>query len=212
MAKKNWKLMLFGALALAVLAGSQLLAQRSNETLHQRVQKAGGKLVWTYTPNRGVIYPNLEELAKRSEVIIVGRAIGHRGRLTPDGNSVVNEFSVRVQEVIKGDMPNGRSIQVRLPGGSYRFPDRTHVFVKPLGYTQAVDGGIYVFFLNKQSPVDKAYEPTSETQSLFALTGGRVRPANQVAYDPLVLKYGAMDAASFLSQLHRAVPREKKPK
>lgn len=55
--------------------GSRSIAQEPNQDLHQQSKNAGGKLVLRYLPDRSVIYPNIEELAQRSDLIIVGRLV-----------------------------------------------------------------------------------------------------------------------------------------
>ena len=56
-------------------------AQEPNQDLYELAKKAGGKLVLRYLPDRSVVYPNLEELAKRTDIIVVGRTLGHRAKL-----------------------------------------------------------------------------------------------------------------------------------
>jgi hypothetical protein len=212
MRKKIDHLILVFLVTLVGGAASFSAAQQLRRTLHDRAIKAGGKLVWRYRANRSLIYPNVEELAKRSDVIVVGRSLGHRPSLSPDGTFITNDFLVRVQDVIKGDVPSGKSIVVSLPGGAYRFSDGTFAALMPANYKQAEDGGTYVFFLKKKKigSVFKGHMLASETQGLFALKEGKVEPADSVRSDPVVVKYRGMGAANFLAQIHMAVPRKKK--
>jgi hypothetical protein len=180
---------------------------RPRETLQVRAQKAGGKLVWRYYPNRSVIYPNVEELAKRSDIVIVGLALGNRSTLTPDGKFITEDFLVRVQDVIKGALPTGRSILVSLPGGSHKFPDGTNVVVMPKAFKQAENGGTYIFLLRAKNTGSaiKGYQLASATQGLFAVKNGQIEPADQVATDPVVVLYRGMKLADFLKLLHLSV-------
>jgi hypothetical protein len=160
-----------------------------------------------------VVYPNLEELAKRSDIIVVGRTVGHRSQLTPDGKFITQDFLVRVQEVFKGDLPNRGSMLVSLPGGSYRFKDGTHVHVMAVGYKTPENGASYVFFLKQKTADYRGHTLASETQGLFALTKGNVvEPANPGPSDPMTLKYERMRTAAFLTKLHAAVQPQKKKK
>ena len=191
------------------LAGSAVMAQNPRATLHERSKKASGKLVWKYRANRSVIYRNIEDLAKQSDAIFIGRTLGHRPALSADGKFITNDFLVRVQDVIKGDLPNGRSILVSVPGGAYRFPDRTYAAVIPTGYKEPSDGKTYVFFLKKNANF-KGHMLVSESQGLFELSAGTVDPADLITRDPVVLNYKGMTVANFLRELHKAVPRKKK--
>ncbi|HEX8282832.1 MAG TPA: hypothetical protein VF588_05735 [Pyrinomonadaceae bacterium] len=208
-------------LALAFAPNPPALAQRhkpverprptqSKDKLHEMAKKSGGHFVLRYKPNRSTLYPNVEELAKRSDVIVIGRTLSHRSRLQPDGNFITQDFLVKVQEVVKGDIPNGRSIVVTLPGGSHRFPDGTYAIVEPVGNRPARDSGIYVFFLKaqkKNSPF-KGYLLASEMQGMFELTGGKVETSDASADNPIVRNYRQMSAPDFLKEIHKAVPRK----
>ena len=208
MPNKIHRLMLIALIAIVGASSAPILGQQKSRTdLYTRAKSTGGKFVWRYRPTRSVVYPNLEELAKRSDAVLVGRALGHRSNLTADGKFITQDFLVRVQEVFKGDLKNGNSITISLPGGSHKFKDGTRVHVMPADYTQAQDGGSYVFFLkDSRRSLNKGYRLTSEIQGLFAFKDGRVEPAYGVASDPMVMKYQGMAAKTFLAHLHAALP------
>jgi hypothetical protein len=210
MSKNLCGLMLLLAVALVgVVALAQQVSPDNPATLHEQAQKAGGRLVWRYAPDHSVTYANIEELAKRSDVIVVGRTVGHRARLRSDGKLIIENFVVRVLDVIKGDVPSRTSLTVSIPGGSYRFPDKTAAVVIPTNYRRPEDLGIYVFFL-KKNPTSQVYDLTSESQGLFEVTTGKVQPADLVIDHPVVMKYREMDVPTFLKQIHQAVPSIKK--
>jgi hypothetical protein len=199
---------LLAAASLAVLGQNA----KPKDSLHQRAKQAGGHFVLRYRPNRSTIYPNIEELAKRSDLIVVGLTIGHRPSLRPDGNFITTDYQVRVLELIKGDLANARSIVISLPGGSHRFPDGTFAIVKPLREKDVGDRETCIFFLRskKQNSDFNGYLLASETQGLFRLINGNVDSTDSVAGDPLVVKYQGMSAKNFLAQIHLAAPRKKK--
>jgi hypothetical protein len=195
------------------LGGSMALAQqgdKSGASLNERALRAGGRFVWRYRLNQSVIYANVEELAKRSDLIVVGRTIGHRARLRPDGKFINEHFVVRVYDVIKGDVPARASLTISVPGGSYRFPDKSAAVVIPINFRKPENRGIYAFFLKQKATDSKAYELASESQGIFDLTSGQVQPADLVMDHPVVMKYREMHAAAFLAEIHKAVPRTKK--
>lgn len=206
-------LLLVGLIGVPV-AGQKVKNEKPKNGLYEQAKKSGGKFVLRYKPNRSTVYPNIEELAKRSNLIIVGRTLGHRPQLRADGNFITKDFLVRIHEVIKGDLPAGtRSMLITLPGGSHRFADGSWVTVKPIGYKEAEDSGLYVFFLKAKKKDDTTFKGhllASETQGLFALNNGKVEPADLSPDDPVVVKYRGMDASEFLAQIHKAAPRKKK--
>jgi len=198
------------------LAGIEVLgqatkneAQKPKVTLHEQAKKAGGKVMLKYRPSRGTVYPNVAELAKRSDLIVVGRVLSHKSNLTADERVITQDFMLKVHEVIKGNLAKGTAVLFSLPGGTHRFPDKTYAAMVPVGYKQPEDGGIYVLFLKSRqanSPY-KGQRLVSESQGLFALTNGVVEPADLAADDPVNVKYRKMGAALFLSEIHKAVPR-----
>jgi hypothetical protein len=202
---------------IGIASGAAIVARNANPqsakpkiTLHDQAKKAGGKFVLKYKPNRGTVYPNVAELAKRSDLIVVGRILGHKANLTPDERFITQDFLVKVQELIKGESPRGSALLVSLPGGTHRFADKTFAVMVPVGFKQPEDGGLYVLFLktkNKNSAF-KGQRLVSEDQGLFALTNGAVDPADLTWDDPISVKYRKMNAASFLHEIHKAVPRK----
>ena len=203
------------AVALLLMIASSFLAmgQQVKSTLNERAKKAGGKLVWRYRAPRSVIYPNVEELAKRSDLILVGKALAHRSNLRADGKFMTNDFLVRVQGVLKGDAPVGESTLISIPGGARKFADGSFAALLPANFKAAEDGRIYVFFLEDKKKKASPYLGhmlVSETQGLFEIRDGKVEPADSVDSDPVVQKYRGMGAANFLAQIRLAVPKKKK--
>lgn len=197
-----------------IVGGAEVFAQTAKPkvTLHDRVKKANGKLVLKYKPSRATVYPNVQELAKRSDLIIVGRVLSHKSNLTQDERFITQDFLIKVHEMIKGDLARGRSVLLSMPGGTHRFSDGGYAAIMPVGYKHPEDGGIYVFFL-KSKDKNSTYNGqrlVSERQGMFALTAGTVQPADLAVDDPMNLKYREMTAASFLKEIHKAVPRKKK--
>lgn len=203
-------------------AGSGALAQkpkvqpgsaRSSKpgpTLHERARKAGGTYVLTYRPNNATVYPNVEELAKRSELIVIGRILSHQTKVTDDEQFIFQDYQIKVQELVKGDLPRGSALTVSLPGGKHRFADGTYVAVMPVDYQPLEDGAIYALFLKPAPQKSKpgGYRLVSETQGQFSLAKGQVHSGARGNSDPVGLKYWDASSGTFLQQIHRAVPRK----
>jgi hypothetical protein len=179
---------------------------QSKNKLQELANRAGGHFVLRYQPS-ATVYPNLEELGKRSDLVVVGRTLSHRTKLTDDGNFINQEFLVRVQEVLKGDAP-GRSLVMTVPGGAYRFEDGTYAVVEPLGLQPPVDQNLYVFFLKNAEGEGRGITLASETQGFFDLSERGSKASSLANGNPMARKYGDMSAADFLAELHRAVPRK----
>lgn len=192
----------------ALLCAAAVAAQKKpRPDLHARAKANGGRLIWRYKPRQTVTYPTIRELANGSDLIIIGRTLGHRSKLSRDGKFISQDFLVRVQEVLKGTTINGGSILISLPGGSHKFPDGSRVHVLAAGYKEVVDGASYVFFLKDKKREDKkraefkGYPLVSNAQGLFALRDGKVEVAFEGASDPIAARYQGANALVFLQQL-----------
>jgi hypothetical protein len=183
---------------------------QSKNKLQELANKAGGHFVFRYRPSV-TIYPNVEELAKRTDIIIVGRTLGHRSKLTADGNFINQEVLVRVQEVVKGD-PGGSSLVILVPGGAHRFDDGTYAVVEPIGQREPEDQTLSVFFLKAPGSGQEAnrLRLSSEAQGIIALGTGKAEPSSLSPRDPFVTRYKEMSAVDFLREVHKAVPRKVK--
>lgn len=208
--RSSVEFLLLAVLLLIAMLLDPFVAIQSQENygpLHDKGKKAGGKLVLPFEPDHSVIYPNVEELAKRSDFIVVGRTLAHRARLSADRSFITEDFVVHIQEAIKGDMKAGGPIVVSLPGGTFRFSDGVYVYLYPKDYKEAADGRTYVFFLRNKGTNYKGHELSGGVQALFDITGGKVQPADLVAGDPMAARYKDYSAAAFLAQIHNAVGR-----
>lgn len=201
---KNSSIRILAALACGAF-GFAAMAQEPNQDLHSMAQRAGGKLILHYMPDHSVRYPNIDEIARRSDLIIVGRVVMNRPRLRADGKFVTQSLWVRVQEVVKGQAPFGGAITVIAPGGAYRFSDGSLVFVDPRASNLPQVGHSYVFFLQNYGSVYRGHELVGGYQGMYDLTGGGVGPADTLAGDPVITYYKGMNAGQFLALLHASV-------
>lgn len=216
---KNLRGLTLTLVALTFALSVQTQAQRkgppppptqTKHKLQELANRAGGHFVLRYRP-KVTIYPNIEELAKRTDIIIVGRTLGHRSKLTADGNFINREVLVRVHEVIKGD-PGGRSLVITIPGGEHRFDDGSYAIVEPIGQPRPENQNISVYFLKSPDTREnaKGLRLSSEAQGIIDVTGGKTAPSSTSASDPFVARYKEMSAADFLREVHKAVPRKVK--
>ncbi len=179
------------------------------EQLHEIAKQRGGRLVLRYRPSGNRTFSDLADLGRNSDAVIIGRTLGHRPHLTPSGNMITNDYLVKVVEVIKGDIQNGRSITVKIPGGAYKFPDGTYAAIVADGYREPDDRVIYAFFL-KARPNSNDYRLVSESQGAFALKREGVESADTDATHPVVTNYRGLSPVEFLRQLHKSVPLQKR--
>jgi hypothetical protein len=187
--------------------GTPPVSTQEKNKLQEMARKSGGHFVLRYQPGKAV-YPNVEELAKRSDIVVIGRTLGHRSKLTADGNFIHTDFLVRVQEVVKGETSSS-SLTVTMPGGGYRFDDGTYAMVELLGQRLPEDQNTCVFFLSRPKGGDaRSYALASESQGFVDLTSGNAQPSSSRPDDAFNVRYKQLSAVDFLRELHKAVPRK----
>ena len=186
---------------------SRVRGQQPQGSLHERAKQNGGKLAAKIRTDRSVIYPNIEELAKRSELIVVGRTLSHRSHLTADGTSITTDFWVLPLDFVKGQIKRGELVLASLPGGAHKFSDGTAALLKAITYNEAQNGKTYVFFLKGIDASSKGHELVGGAQGQFELdlTTGEVEPADTDSSDPVVIKYKGKPAKEFLAEIHSFV-------
>jgi|WetSurMetagenome_2_1015567.scaffolds.fasta_scaffold164126_3 hypothetical protein len=196
--------------------------EKATPSLHDRATAAGSHLVEPLTAG-DIPIATLSELASRAPVVVVGRVLGARSRLAPDGRGIVTEVAIHVHESLRGGASLGSLVYFRVPGGSHRFADgRTAKQVVP-GFRSFRMGATYVLFLRPIRPaVDEPaavraardsgayraqYELASGPQGQFELLfeGGTVVPGPGGKDHPLVFRYADMAVSDFLVELHRAI-------
>lgn len=145
---------------------------------------------------------NLEALTKNSVAVVVGTPLRSKSQLSPSGQSVITEYEVTVQEVIKGKINQGDIIKVSLLGGKVEFEDGTSVELNTLGFERMKNYSSYALFLYAKHDGGDAYLLTGGPQGLFELPsdGTSVKPHGRPT-DPAVKEAKDKSVQSFLEEV-----------
>ena len=182
-------------------AGSEIaFAQKTPFT------EQGGHVSQNFKADRAIIYPSLKVLASRSAVVLVGRINQVHGQLTPDG-VVTSEYSIQIQQILKGARQGGGFTTVRMPGGAIRFADGGTAFLYAVDQRLVNAGNTYVFFLLDPSPGKAGYEVAGGMQGVYELdnTTGTVIPIDLHRSDPVVRQLINKPIGEGLSEIAKAV-------
>jgi hypothetical protein len=190
------------------LAGAiQVANGQSSKTLYNLAKEKGknGKYTRRFDATGGISYSNVEEIAKRSDAIIIGRPVRVSSYLTPDGASITTRCWLKLQEVVRGRVNRKGRIIVSVPGGSHVYQDRTIVSVRSMYYQLPQKGHVYVFFLSKDANDPKLWNVVGGSQGQFELIlpNGEVQPGESNKMNPLRNKYENMTARQFLKEIRR---------
>jgi hypothetical protein len=182
--------------------------------LHDRAIRAGGQLVEVLADEGHSPCATIAELAARAPVIVIGKSLGHRMHLAPDGGSITTDTVIKVQEAVKGGVVPGALITVSVRGGSHRFADGATARQVRRGYRPMRDGAHYLLFLH-ESPARVisrgavVYEFVLGPQGQVELDfdNDTAVPAAGEPSHPLAARYSKASVRQILSELHAGVPR-----
>lgn len=197
------------ALVFAFTKGKGAAPQNNNvdirsQSLRERAKQTGGVTATARSTNLPR-YNDIGSLASASNTIVLGTVDSEVSQLLPPNEKlVVTDSTVRVQDVLKGNVQPGQTIPVRGPGGRVDLEDKTFVDVRmPEFWRNPELGKSYVFFLDRR---EKGYFVLrGGPQGLFEITAkGDIRPQVR-SQDQLMKSYRGKDVASFLQEIRRAL-------
>jgi hypothetical protein len=136
--------------------------------------------------NRGILYPTLAELVKRSHFVVVGVQV-ELPDLKARNSASTKQFAIRVQEVLKGQLRNGLVIRVNVPGNTSGSG-----FVPAPGEAALVrDQSQVLFLIVHRAGRNTTYEVVGGREGVFPLDtrNGVVHLGGRWGEDPLVQDY-----------------------
>lgn len=155
----------------------------------------------------GWVKHDLESLTQHSLAIIVGTPILASSNLAGDGDRIVTEYKIKVDQLLKGTLKEGALINIVVPGGKVAFEDGTsaEIVTPDLGPIKIKNR--YVFFLRPSDEGATVLSLTGGGQGLFELTAGdgRVKPRGDRV--DVVQKHENQQAEEFLEEIRTAVKK-----
>lgn len=163
----------------------QLLARLP---MQEAAKVAGGHYVRGFDVLIWASARNLDDLAKFSELVVVGQVISGESALSDDRMYIQTESSLHVVEVIKGSsLAPGSILKVATPGGTIAFSDGTSAETTTPQAKRLGVGRSYALFLAENgaqsfgatTPTGRVYIPLLAGQGIFELrkegviSGGR---------------------------------------
>ncbi|HWS52484.1 MAG TPA: hypothetical protein VN228_00045 [Pyrinomonadaceae bacterium] len=141
--------------------------------------------------------------AGQSDSIVLGEVLSAAAHLSNDKTGIYSEFTVRIDEVIKGGDPSrlapGLLIDVDRPGGIVRYSNGHRRLYSIREQNMPEAGRRYVLFLSTSGQ-----SPNYRIITGYELTNGRVSPLDELSK---VEVYRGMDEATFLKTVRDAAAR-----
>ncbi|MGH9970746.1 MAG: hypothetical protein ACREBG_23550 [Pyrinomonadaceae bacterium] len=110
---------------------------------YREAAKLKGHYVGTADPNWDWANFNLEELTKRSAAVIVGVPQTSIAQLSPTGDQITTNYTVKVENVIKGNLATSNIVEVSLLGGRVEFEDGTSAEIQTPDFERMQNGKRY---------------------------------------------------------------------
>jgi hypothetical protein len=147
---------------------------------------------------------DIEALVRGSEAVLVGVPTSTlSGRLTAEGQLILTDYEVSVQEVIKGEIKPGEVVTVALVGGRISFEDGTSAEVKTPQFDHIKTGRVYVFFLSERKSGSEAYFLTGGPQGLVEIVDSTTIKSHGRLTDPIAEESRLLNRDGFLREVRK---------
>jgi hypothetical protein len=131
--------------------------------------KLKGNYVAEYNPHWDWGRFDLETLTKGSAAVIVGRFTKKAEPRLIDGLLICTDYEVSVEELVKGEIKQGETIVVTLPGGRISFDDGTSAELTTPSFEHPHIGRSYTLFLMRETAVPSVFFLAGGPQGMFDL-------------------------------------------
>jgi hypothetical protein len=174
--------------------------------------KIKGHYVREFDPHWDLHQFDIESLTKSSAVVVVGApATEVGGRLASEGQLILTDYEVAVQEVIKGEVKSGDTLRISLVGGRVVFEDGTSAELITPEFEHIKVGRTYVFFLSDPEAGASAYSLTGGPQGLVELISSTEVKSYGRPTDPVAKESKDKDKESFLREVRKQAQRWPQP-
>jgi hypothetical protein len=110
---------------------------------------------------------DIESLTKNSVAVIVGRFTKKLNARLIDGKTIFTDYEVAVEELVKGDLHQAKTIVITVDGGRFFFEDGTSAEQVTPTFEQPHIGGAYALFLMEEAAVPSVFFLSGGPQGMF---------------------------------------------
>ena len=163
--------------------------------------KLKGKYVAEYDPHWHWGMFSLEDLTKNSVAVIVGRFTKQLAAHIPDSRLIFTDYEVAVEELVKGDIKEAKTIVVTLPGGRMDFEDGTSAEQTTPSFERPVIGRTYTLFLMREAALPSVFFLVGGPQGMFDIEGSAGVKSHGRPDDPAAVETKGKNRESFLKNV-----------
>jgi hypothetical protein len=170
-----------------------------------------GKYVAEHDPHWDFGLFTIEALTKNSAAVFVGHVKKKLGARIPGIRLIFTEYEVIIDELMKGNVKQGQSIVVLLPGGKIEFEDGTSAEQTTPTFEHIHTGRTYAFFLTEEAAVPSVFFLFGGPQGVFDLQDGSSVKSHGRPDDPGAVEAKGMNCEQFLEHVRKQALKWPKP-
>jgi hypothetical protein len=173
--------------------------------------KLKGIYVAEYNPHWDWGLFNVEALTKNSAAVIVGRFTKKLDARLLEGKVIFTDYEVAVEELVKGDIKQGQTIVVTLPGGRVFFEDGTSAEQITPTFEHPVPGRAYTLFLSQEAAVPSVFFLSGGPQGMFSIEDSAGVKSHGRPEDPAAVETKGTNRESFMKEVRELGRKWPKP-
>jgi hypothetical protein len=173
--------------------------------------KLKGNYIAEYNPHWDWGQFSVEALTKNSAAVIVGRFTTKLDARLLDRKVIFTDYEVAVDELIKGDLNQAKTIVVTLPGGRIYFEDGTSAEQITPTFEQPHIGRAYTLFLMQEDAVPSVFFLSGGPQGMFDIEDSSSVRSHGRLEDPAAVETKGKNRESFLKDVRQQARKWPKP-
>ena len=173
--------------------------------------KVKGNYVEDHDPHPDMGLFSVEDLTKNSVAVVVGRVTKKLDARLPGSIVIFTDYEVAVDELVKGDLKQAKTIVVTIPGGRFYFEDGTSAEQLTPTFEQPRIGREYTLFLTTEAAVPGVFFLSGGPQGIFDIEDSSSVRSHGREADPGTVETKGKDRESFLKEVRENARKWPKP-
>ena len=173
--------------------------------------KVQGNYVADYDPHPDFGQFSIEDLTKNSAAVIVGRVTKKLDARLLEGRVIFTDYEVAVDELIKGNLGQTKTIVMTIPGGRFFFEDGTSAEQLTPTFDQPRVGRAYALFLTREAALPSVFFLSGGPQGMFDIEDSSSVRSHGRPEDPGAVETKGKSKEAFLNDVHAKARKWPKP-
>lgn len=173
--------------------------------------KLKGNYIAEYDPHWDWGFMDTETLTRSSVAVVVGRFTKKLDPRLIEGRVIFTDYEVTVDELIKGDLNQKKTIVVTVPGGRISFEDGTSAEQTTPTFEQPRIGRAYTVFLMEEQAIPSVFFLTGGPLGLFDIEDSSSVKSHGKPDYPAAVEANGQNRELFLENVRKLARKWPKP-